>query len=111
MTLRTWTFAISFIKASATLAEGLICPDAQYVAVRWNDGRLDRRHLPEAVWQMLRQELAQPLAPGPVGRSSTISAVLVGSMGAVMSVAFIGVQTLADSESPADQLLGVLDHK
>ena len=101
VTLRTWTFAISFIKASATLAEGLICPDAQYIAVRWNDGRLDRRHLPEAVWQMLRQELAQPLAPGPVGRSSTISAVLVGSMGAVMTVAFREIQQL-EASGPED---------
>ena len=101
MTLRTWTFAINFINASAPVAQGLICPDAQYVAIRWNDGRLDRRHIPEAVWQMLRQELAQPLAAGPVGRSSTISAVLVGSMGAVMAVAFREIQQL-EASGPED---------
>jgi hypothetical protein len=109
--LRAWTFAISFINAITPVAKGLICPDAQYIAVRWKDGRVDERHIPDSVWQTLLQELARPLAPGPVSRSSAISAVLVGSMGAVMSVAFVDVQTLEASESPADHLLGVLDHQ
>ena len=87
-------FAIRFLSSSAAVAHGVICPEARYVALRWNDGRLDRRHIPDSVWQMLLLELARPLATGPVRQSSTISAVLVGSMGAVMSVAFLEMQEL-----------------
>jgi hypothetical protein len=92
--LRTWTFAISFVNASTPLAQGLICPDAKSIVVRWNDGRVDERHIPDSVWHSLLQELGGLLPPGPVSRSSTISAVLVGSMGALMTVAFVDVQLL-----------------
>lgn len=92
--MRTWTFAISFINANTPVAQGLICPDAKRISVRWNDGRVDERHIPDSVWQLLLQELAAPLAKGPVGRSTTISAVLVGSMGAIMTVAFVDVQMM-----------------
>lgn len=92
--LRTWTFAISFVNASTPVAQGLICPDAKSIIVRWTDGRVDGRHIPESVWQSLLQELAGLLPPGPVSRSSTISAVLVGSLGAVMTVSFVDVKML-----------------
>ena len=92
MTLRTWTFAISFIQSSAPVAQALICPDARYIGIRWQDGRLDRRELSSALWPSLEQELARDLAAEPVSRSSMISTVLVGSMGALMSVAFLTVQ-------------------
>jgi len=70
----------------------VICPDVKYVAVRWQDGRLDRRHVPAALWPGLEQELARDLAREPVSRSSLISTVLVGSMGALMQVAFVETQ-------------------
>ena len=92
MTLRTWTFAIHFLQQSTAVAHALICPDAGYVAVRWQDGRLDRRHVPAALWPALQQELARDLAAGPVSRSSMISTVLVGSMGALMLVSFVEIQ-------------------
>jgi hypothetical protein len=91
---RTWTFAISFVNASTPVAQGLICPEAKSIAVRWTDGRVDDRHIPDSVWQLVLQELGGLLPPGPVGRSSTISAVLVGSLGAVMTVSFVDVRML-----------------
>lgn len=92
MTLRTWTFAISFIQSSTPVAQALICPDARYIAVRWQDGRLDRRLVPSSLWHALEQELARDLATEPVARSSTISTVLVGSMGALLLVSFVDIQ-------------------
>lgn len=62
------------------------------MAVRWQDGRLDRRLVPAALWPGLEQELARDLAKEPVSRSSLISTVLVGSMGALMQVAFVEIQ-------------------
>ena len=92
MTLRTWTFAISFIQSSTPVAQALICPDARYIAVRWQDGRLDRREMSSALWPALEQELARDLATEPISRSSMISTVLVGSMGALMLVSFVEIQ-------------------
>ena len=89
MTLRTVTFAISFNESSNPIAQALICPDIKYVAVRWQTGRLDRRHVPAALWPELEAELACDLTAGPVSRSSMISTVLVGSMGALMVVSFV----------------------
>ena len=92
MTLRTWTFAISFIQPGTPVAHALICPDARYIAVRWQDGRLDERHVPSSLWLALEQELASDLTAHPVSRSSTVSTVLVGSMGALMLVSFLEIQ-------------------
>jgi hypothetical protein len=92
VTLRTWAFAIRFIKSATPVAQALICPDARYIAVRWQDGRLDRRHVSSALWPGLEQELAGDLAAEPVSRSSLISTVLVGSMGALMLVSFVETQ-------------------
>jgi len=92
VTLRTWTFAISFIQPGTPVAHALICPDAKYIAVRWHDGRLDRRHVPSSLWLALEQELARDLSTEPVSRSSAISTVLVGSMGALMVVSFVDIQ-------------------
>jgi hypothetical protein len=92
VTLRTWTFGISFIQSKAPVAQALICPDARYVAVRWQDGRLDKRHVSSVLWPALEQELACDLAAEPVSRSSMISTVLVGSLGALMLVSFIETQ-------------------
>ena len=92
VTLRTWTFTISFNHSNTPVAHALICPDVKYIAVRWQDGRLDRRHVPDSLWPPLQQELARDLAAEPVSRSSAISTVLVGSMGALMSVSFAHVQ-------------------
>ena len=92
MTLRTWTFAISFIQSSTPAAYALICPDATYIAVRWQDGRFDRRHVSLSLWLALEEELARVLVSEPVSRSSMISTVLVGSMGALMQVSFIEMQ-------------------
>jgi hypothetical protein len=94
VTLRTWAFAIHFNHSSTSVAQALICPDARYVAVRWQDGRLDRRHIPPALWPDLESELAIDLKTNPVSRSSMISTVLVGSMGALMSVTFLEAQSL-----------------
>lgn len=94
MTLRTWTFAISFIQPGTPVAHAVICPDARYIGVRWGDGRLDRRHVPSSLWLALEQELARDLAREPVSRSSAISTVLVGSMGALMTVSFLDIQPL-----------------
>ena len=91
MTLRTWVFAISFQPGTA-VAQALICPDATYIAVRWPDGRLDRRHVPLSLWVTLLQELARDLVTEPVTPSSVISTVLVGSLGALMRVSFVGIQ-------------------
>jgi hypothetical protein len=87
--LRTWAFAINLIRSNTPVAQALICPDARYVAVRWQDGRLDRRHVSPLLWPVLEQELADDLAAAPVSRSSMISTVLVGSMGALMVVSFV----------------------
>ena len=95
MTLRTWTFAITFIQSSTPVAQALICPDARYVGLRWQDGRLDRREVPSSIWLALEQELARDLATEPVSRSSMISTVLVGSMGALMLVSFVDIQPVA----------------
>jgi hypothetical protein len=92
VTFRTWTFAISFIQSSTPVAQALICPDARYIAIRWHDGRLDRRELSQSLWSVLEQELAGDLSAAPVSRSSMISTVLVGSMGAVMLVSFLQIQ-------------------
>jgi len=107
VTLRTWTFAIRFIQSSTTVAQAVICPDAYYIAVRWQDGRLDRREVPASLWPMLEQELARDLATQPVSRSSMISTVLVGSMGALMEVAFVETQTV--DVSRIDTIESVLD--
>jgi hypothetical protein len=90
--LRTWTFAISFIQSSTPVAQALICPDARYIAVRWQDGRLDRRHVSSSIWSGVEEELARDLATEPVSRSSMISTVLVGSMGALMRVSFVEIR-------------------
>jgi len=90
--LRTWTFAITLIQSNTAVAQALICPDARYVAVRWQDGRLDRRHVSPLLWPAIEQELADDLANEPVSRSSMISTVLVGSMGALMLVSFVETQ-------------------
>jgi hypothetical protein len=90
--LRTWTFAITLIQSNTAVAQALICPDARYAAVRWQDGRLDRRHVSPLLWPALEQELAHDLATAPVSRSSMISTVLVGSMGALMVVSFVETQ-------------------
>ena len=90
--LRTWTFAITLIQSNTAVAQALICPDARYVAVRWQDGRLDRRHVSPLLWPAIEQELADDLANEPVSRSSMISTVLVGSMGALMVVSFVETQ-------------------
>lgn len=107
MTLRCWSFAISFIHSGTSVAQALICPDIRYIAVRWQDGRLDRRHVPDSLWKALEQELARDLSAEPVSRSSTISTVLVGSMGALMSVAFlsaapVSVGRMEDAERVLD---------
>ena len=107
MTLRTWTFAITFIKSSVPVAQALICPDARYIGIRWQDGRLDRRELSSALWPSLEQELARDLAAEPVSRSSMISTVLVGSMGALMLVSFIQRQPVHVGRM--DDLTDVLD--
>lgn len=89
MALRTWAFAINLIQSNTPVAQALICPEARYVAVRWQDGRLDRRHVSPLLWPVLEQELAGDLDTAPVSRSSMISTVLVGSMGALMVVSFV----------------------
>ena len=95
--LCTWTFAISFIQSTTPVAQALICPDVRYIAVRWQDGRLDRRQVSASLWPALEQELARDLATEPVSRSSMISTVLVGSMGALMSVSFLEIQSVTVS--------------
>jgi hypothetical protein len=107
VTLRTWAFAIRFIHSSTPVAQALICPDARFIAVRWQDGRLDRRHVSLALWPALEQELAHDLATEPVSRSSMISTVLVGSMGALMLVSFVEIQPVVvgrmeDAETALD---------
>jgi hypothetical protein len=92
VTLRTWAFAITFIQSNTPVAQALICPDARYISVRWQDGRLDRRHVSSALWPALEEELARDLSTEPVSRSSMISTVLVGSMGALMLVSFVEIQ-------------------
>ncbi len=92
VTLRGWAFDITFLQSSTPVAQALICPDARYIAIRWQDGRLDRRELSSSLWLVLEQELARDLATGPVSRSSMISTVLVGSMGALMLVSFVEVR-------------------
>jgi hypothetical protein len=106
VTLRTWAFAISFIQPGTSVAHALICPDARYIAVRWQDGRLDERHVPSSLWVALEQELASDLTAHPVSRSSTISTVLVGSMGALMLVSFLEIQSVevGRTEDPATVL-------
>ena len=107
VTLRTWTFTVGFIQSNTPVAHALICPEARYIAVRWQDGRLDRRHVPSSLWWALEEELASDLAAQPVARSSTISTVLVGSMGALLLVSFVDIQTvdvgrLEDAEKVLD---------
>lgn len=107
VTLRTWAFAIHFNESSTPVAQAVICPDAKYVSVRWKDGRLDRRHIPPALWPDLEAELTIDLRANPVSRSSMISTVLVGSMGALMYVAFLEMQSIhvkrpEDAESALD---------
>ena len=48
--------------------------------------------MPASLWLALEQELACDLATAPVSRSSAISTVLVGSMGALMLVSFLEIQ-------------------
>ena len=92
VTLRTWAFAINLIQSNTAVAQALICPEARYVSVRWQDGRLDRRHVSALLWPALEQELTRDLAAEPVSRSSMISTVLVGSMGSLMLVSFVEIQ-------------------
>ena len=94
MTLRTWAFAIHFIQSNTAVAQALICPEATYIGVRWQDGRLDRREVAPSIWHVLEQELGRDLSKEPVSRSSMISTVLVGSMGALMLVSFVEVQAV-----------------
>jgi hypothetical protein len=94
VTLRTWAFAIRFIHSSTPVAQALICPDARYIGLRWQDGRIDRRHLSPTLWPALAQELSRDLTAEPVSRSSMISTVLVGSMGALMLVSFLEIQSV-----------------
>ena len=105
--LRTWAFAIGFRQSSTPVAHALICPDARYVAVRWQDGRLDRRHVSDLLWPALQQELAVELAAGPISSSSMMSTVLVGSMGALMTVTFMDCQTVR--LAPGEDAATVLD--
>ena len=107
VTLRTWTFAISFIHSGTTVAHALICPEVRYIALRWQDGRLDRRHVASSIWSGLEEELARDLATEPVSRSSMISTVLVGSMGALMRVSFVEIR-LVDA-GRMDDVTNVLD--
>jgi hypothetical protein len=107
VTLRTWTFAISFIQSSTPVAQALICPDARYIAVRWQDGRLDERELSSSLWQVLEQELACDLSTAPISRSSMISTVLVGSMGALMLVSFVQIQAVRVGRT--DDVVDMLD--
>jgi len=93
--LRTWAFAINLIQSNTPVAQALICPEAGYIAVRWQDGRLDRRHVAASIWLALEEELAHDLATEPVSRSSMISTVLVGSMGALMLVSFVEIQPVS----------------
>ena len=109
MALRTWAFAIRFIQSSTSVAHAVICPEAKYVGVRWQDGRLDHRYVPAALWPELESELAGNLAKEGVSRSGLISTVLVGSMGAVMLVTFVEVQSvkvknLDDAKSALDEM-------
>ena len=115
MTLRTWAFAIGFHHTSTAVAQALICPDARYIAVRWQDGRFDRRHVPESLWKGLEQELARELAIGPISPSSLISTVLVGSMGALLRVSFVEIQPMdvgrmEDAEKVLDAATQVIQH-
>ena len=112
VTLRTWAFAISFTHSSTSIAHALICPDARYIAVRWQDGRFDRRHVPASLWAGLEQEFARDLATGPVSPSSLISTVLVGSLGALMRVSFLEIQPvdvgrMEDAEKVLDAAIRV----
>lgn len=107
MTLRTWAFAITFIQSSTPVAQALICPDIRYIGVRWQDGRLDRRHISASIWAALEQELGHDLATEGVSRSSMISTVLVGSMGALMLVSFVEIQSM--HAGPGEDAASVLD--
>jgi hypothetical protein len=112
VTYRTWTFAINFIHSSTSAAQALICPEARYIAVCWQDGRLDRRHIPKSLWQSVEEELAQDLATQAVSRSGAISTVLVGSMGALLVVCFTGhesieVRRVEDAEKALDAVTRV----
>ena len=110
VTLRTWAFAIGFHHSSTPIAQALICPDARYIAVRWQDGRFDRRHVPASLWTGLEQELARELARA-VSPSSLISTVLVGSLGALMRVAFLEVQAVDVSRmEDAERVLDAATH-
>lgn len=106
MTLRTWAFAIRFNRSSTPVAHALICPEVKYISIRWQDGRFDRRHVPDSLWPGLEGELARDLATEPVSRSSMISTVLVGSMGALMTVSFLEAQSVPVSrrQNPEDAL-------
>lgn len=107
MTLRTWAFAISFIQSDTPVAQALICPDVRYIAVRWQNGRLDRRHVSSSLWSGLEEELARDLATEPVSPSSMISTVLVGSMGALMRVSFVEIRLVDVGRT--DDATNVLD--
>jgi len=112
VTLRTWAFAVAFQPGTA-VAHALICPDARYIAVRWPDGRLDRRHVPLSLWVGLLQELARDLVAQPVTPSSVISTVLVGSLGALMRVSFVEIQAvdvgrMEDAETVLDAATSIL---
>jgi hypothetical protein len=106
----TWAFAIHFNHSSTPVAHALICPENQFVAVQWQEGRLDRRHVPAALWPGLEQELASDLGREAVSRSSLISTVLVGSMGALMRVTFIESQDVRISSlEDAERVFDVLE--
>jgi len=107
VTLRTWTFAISIIQTGNPVAQALICPDARYIAMRWQDGRLDRRHISSSLWLAIEEELAVDLAEEQVARSSMISTVLVGSMGGLMLVSFLDIQSV--DVGSLDDATNVLD--
>jgi hypothetical protein len=46
------------------------------------------------LWPPLEQELARELGTEPISRSSMISTVLVGSMGALMVVSFVEARSV-----------------
>ena len=68
---------------------------------------MDRRHVPASLWAGLELELGRNLTAGPVSKLGMINTVLVGSMGAVMDVAFlesqpIQIRRLEDAEAALD---------
>lgn len=80
------------------------------MVLQWQEKRIDQRHVPASLWPGLEQELSAELGHEPVSRSSMISTVLVGSMGALMRVMFLESRpaSIASLED-ADRMLGTLE--